>query len=86
MRAGGGPFDDFNATATASTSLASKREPEVDFFGILTPPPPSEGILPAASTTMGGVKPTHRRVRMFSLLFGAPEAACNFTALFTTPQ
>ena len=34
----------------------------------------------------GGVKPTHRRVRMFSLLLGAPGAACNFTALFTIPQ
>ena len=53
MRAGGGSFDGFNATATASTSLASKREPEVDFFGILTPPPPSEGILSATSTATG---------------------------------
>jgi hypothetical protein len=53
MRVVGGPFNGFNATSTASTSLASKREPEVDFFGILTPPPPLEGILPAASTTTG---------------------------------
>jgi hypothetical protein len=72
MRAGGGPFDDFNATATASTSLASKREPEVDFFGILTPPPPSEGILPAASTTTGRCE-THTppRSNVFSALRGS---------------
>jgi len=32
MRAGGGYFHRFDATATTTTSLASKREPEVVFF------------------------------------------------------
>jgi hypothetical protein len=34
----------------------------------------------------GGVKPIHRRVRMFSLPFVAPGAAYNFAALFATPD
>jgi len=84
MRAGGGFFSGFKAAAIASTSLAFKREPEANFFGVLTPPPPSGGILP--ERRRGGVKPTHRRVRMFSLPFGAPGSARNFVALFATPQ
>ena len=40
MWARGGPFDGFNATATASTSLTSKHEPEVDFSVVSTLLPP----------------------------------------------
>ena len=43
-RAEGEFFNSFNATSTASTSLASKHEPEVDLSGVstcLAPPPPS---------------------------------------------
>jgi len=114
-RTGGGPFDVFNATATASTPLASKCEPAVDLSGVSTrlapPPPPSHpntsqrwtfNAAATASTSLaskrepevdflwrfdattsfggvffprsqrrrGGVKPTHRRVRMFSGLLG----------------
>ena len=68
----GGPSDGFNATATASTSLVSTHEPEVDFFGILTPPPPSESILPAVSTTTGRCK-THTPPR--SNVFPAPRGS-----------
>ena len=50
MRAGGGYCCLFDATATTTTFLASKREPEVVHFGVLMhlplPPPPS---LPNAS-------------------------------------
>ena len=44
-RARGGLFHSFNLTSTTTTSLVSKHELEVVFFGILTclppPPPPS---------------------------------------------
>jgi len=44
MRAGGGSFRCFDTTPTTTTSLASKREPEVVIFVLLThlpqPPPP----------------------------------------------
>ena len=44
-RAGGGVFDAFAMSPTTTTSLASKREPEVVFFDLSTrlppPPPPS---------------------------------------------
>jgi len=45
MRAGGGSFHCFDMTPTTTTSLASKREPEVVIFVLSTrlpqPPPPS---------------------------------------------
>jgi len=87
-RARGGPLWSFNTSATTTTSLASKRETEVDLSMVSTPlpplPPPSHsnasrrwifyattclggysscGIIDDDSR--GGVKPTHRRVRMF---------------------
>jgi len=74
-------FGCFNASTT-TTSLASKCEPEVDLWGVST-----LGVsFLQYQQRRGGVKPTHCPVQMFSLPFGAPGTACNFVALFTTPQ
>jgi len=87
MRAGAGLFSGFKAAAIASTSLVFKREPEVNFLGILTPSSggySSRGI--RHQRRRGGVKPTHHCVRMFSLPFWAPGAVRNFVASFATPK
>ena len=129
MQARGGPFWRFNTSATTTTSLASRCEPEVDLsmvsmplpllpppshpnasqvdfsvvptllpplpppslpnaswrWIILKPPPPFEGILPAASTATGRCE-THTppRSNVFPALRGSLGG--DVTALFTTPQ
>ena len=86
MRAGGRLFSGFKAAAIASTSLALNASQRWIVLAFWCHHLPRGVFFPRHQRRRGGVKPTHRRVRMFSLPFGAPEAARNFIALFATPQ
>jgi len=102
MRTGGGFFGRSNASATTTTSsLVSQRELEVVFFGCFNTSTTATTSLaskcepgPLGCIDIGGVsfprcqrwsgvKLTLRPVQLFSLASGT---ACNFVALFTTPQ
>jgi hypothetical protein len=97
MRSGGGLYSGFNAASTASTSLASKREPEVGLSGVSTRLPPP----PPPSHPNAGRRRTFQRFQCCCCRFHLPRIQTragggffysvlmppfNFAALFTTPQ